>query len=525
MTARRLSVLVLIAVFSLLLGACDGRAAVVACDGDAVRSLSQCDGAGNCLVTGDFLCDASCGAECRYVFAAFTDQNLVGTLVSTGPPIHIEVPKGFIRVAGPWRDGGFTFTSAPGIVGAPGGRVTIKTLTLYVLRPIRVEGGTVEMRAHTDAYRPTGVLDVSSPQGGGTIEFLEGSVGTDAYSRLLAKGTGPEAPGGTIIVTAPGAYLGWHGLMDVSGARGGNILLNAPLWAHSEFTLLAHGRNGDGGRIEIDASADPISPTIEIGDCGNTPYFDHPYVQRSRIRLDGRNGRGGTMLLRGSEYIEVCAPVNLAGTAGGGTLVAESIGGIWFGRVKARGGYGSPGGVVKLLAASELQTFGTIDVGGSPAGSVELRSDDLAWLHGRVRADSTRTAGGAGSILLGELNDPPSIVPFYALAINNRISARSRAGPAGSITIRKCLVAAEDSPMIVASGGKTSGGGQILIQSRAWVRLPETIRAGGAGAGIRVEYVTEVMPGELASPEPELFQYPNPGCDCTMSFAQCMQAP
>jgi hypothetical protein len=179
--------------------------------------------------------------------------------------------------------------------------------------------------------------------------------------------------------------------------------------------------------------------------------------------------------------------------------------------------------MVKLSAAGNVKTFRAISVSGSPAGTAELKGDNYSLIYGRVRADATRASAAAGSIVIGELTDPPAGAGL--VAVWEKVTARSRDGPAGSVTFRDCYVNTEVLPYVAASGGKQSGGGQILIQSRNQALLPQVMLARGPGARIRVEYVTQVMPGELASPEPELFQYPNPGCDCTMSFAQCMQAP
>ena len=160
-----------------------------------------------------------------------------------------------------------------------------------------------------------------------------------------------------------------------------------------------------------------------------------------------------------------------------------------------------------------------IDVRGAPGGRVELISDSGGVLQD-VFADGRRGAD-AGTIYIGEENDPPSGVGGFG--VRGKISARSRDGQGGRVTMRGCrIVRNVQEPASIEVSGT---GAQILFQGRVGVWLPLTLIAEGPGASIRVEYASELRRPDVAIPEPEFVQYPNPTCDCAMTLAECMTAP
>jgi hypothetical protein len=499
--------------------------AAVACDGPTVLSLGGCPASGGCNMVGDLdlVCDASCGAECVYDFGAMENTGMVHAFrgprfVSTGPPMRfVGDHLWFFSSGGDFGTGsGSPFTSVPGVEGPPGGTVTFVGSHLAIGRPIRVPGGTVIIDVggflSGEVLDPSKAqVDVSGPIGGGTIRILRGSF-WDAT--LLARGLSSTAPGGTVSLESRyPSILNQPHLIDVSGASGGTVAVGPITYTErSGIRLLARGRNGDGGLIDIDATGLPSSQEIWMANCNDR--------LNPRIRVDGRGGKGGTLNVRTQSYVQFCSPVLASGDKGGGTVIVEAGADIRMRTIKARGRDGSPGGVIQLTAQTgSAFTDRVSDVSGAPGGQIDMRANVSAG-SARLNANATRDRAAAGTIYVGEQTDPPEPIttPGFIVA-----TARSLEGPGGSITVRGCRSSV--STLLDASGGARSTGGQVLYQFRQDVVLPDKIRATGPGGSIRVEYVTSVSGGGDSIPAPELFQYPNPACDCTMTLAQCMTPP
>jgi hypothetical protein len=185
---------------------------------------------------------------------------------------------------------------------------------------VKAAGGTIILAAAGDVFsRPimanTGSLSTSNAKGdAGNIGLQAGEGKIDNTGTITA--TSDSGAGGT--VTASAREVVNTGTVDVSGAQGGTVALDATGRLGQFATIDADGIESDGGEIALTAGSGVVLGTDSQitanagvnGDGGSVIVFSPKaalFQTGSRVEAKGgsESGNGGFFEISGHEYVEV----------------------------------------------------------------------------------------------------------------------------------------------------------------------------------------------------------------------------
>ncbi|MBI1203784.1 MAG: filamentous hemagglutinin N-terminal domain-containing protein, partial [Rhodopseudomonas sp.] len=266
--------------------------------------------------------------------------------------------------------------------------------------------------------------NVSANGGTGGSVTVAGDQATSVDGSISAKGSNGQ--GGVVILTADQVTLGSSAKVDVSGLSGGTLLIGGDYQgganAANDFsitpvknalttsiasgaTLDASGTDGDGGHIVV--------------------WSDDHTTFAGALSVASANGSGGFAEVSGHKLLDFTGTVDLAGTAGAGTLLLDpeniTISSGSDSGVTASGGTYTASADSSVLSVATLQaalasgnvivTTGGAGSAGSQAGDITVANDVTwssvnsltlsAYRNIAVNANVTST-GGASVILLAD---------------------------------------------------------------------------------------------------------------------------
>ncbi len=321
------------------------------------------------------------------------------------------------------------------------------------------DGALIDLGARTLEVLANGRLDV----GVGLMTISAGAVRVRAGGRLTGFG-------GMIVVRTSGALeTEATSRIDVSGLAAGLISLEAT--GDVTFAGVLDARSGgraDGGFVAVSGAVVTLAAT-------------------ARVFVGADSGAGGGVILRAVGPLIVDAPLDAAGSTGGGGIDCEAETVALNNRLDVSGGPGGSGAVIDLRARGAVVVNGVIDgdargsdvEGGGLGAELSIFTQGPVDLNGRI----TLTGGGPGGE--GGLID---VVAGGDVTQRGLIEARGvgEEGVGGEVRL------ATDGGVTV--GDIDVGGGRIanrvLVTSKGIVRLTGILAAepsSGAGFGGVVE--------------------------------------
>jgi hypothetical protein len=212
--------------------------------------------------------------------------------------------------------------------------------------------------------------------------------------------------------------------------------------------------------------------------------------------------------VRAAGDIDVLQDINYYATVrefDGGLLELESgMGAINVSaQLKGSGGGLSRGGRTALLAGTDLNLSGQIDVTGGDfdGGAVTLSAGQDVFLNDSVQADATAGAGRGGTITVGAGRDI-YITDSSLLTANGHTSADNFGGDGGTQLVsagRNCVIGS--AVIMSANGALPDGfGGSLTFESSGGMTLAGTFSAvgegtQGAGGTISAEAIADLQIG------------------------------
>ncbi len=311
---------------------------------------------------------------------------------------------------------------------------------------VRAPGGLIILSARAAGQLQQGVVRnrgelvaTGISTSGGRIVLNGDSVTLAAGSRTEARGAPASAnqvatDGGRVEIEARSVQL--QGVIDVSGANGGSVLIQASQSVQLDATINVRGETGAGGSVTIVAPVNSATSTA-----ANTPAnVALSIALGTAARIDaGGQTQGGAISL-GTQQQSV-ARISLQGAS----LDAQTYG-----------------------VASDAPAAATTGLGGEivlAARTIEISASHINT-DGISRGGRVRIAGGQMSIAdpAHPLNDPtapPSGPPRVVISAASALTSRARRGVGGSVTITGDDIALLDQTLIDASGAV--GGGTVLV--------------------------------------------------------------
>lgn len=313
------------------------------------------------------------------------------------------------------------------------------------------DGGNLVVSSSSGTVDLSGSIDVSSGGEGSGGEIMI-SAGADVSIRGDIDAGGGDFSGGVVALSA-GADLVVESDIDVSSKSGGGDGGTIDLLAGGEVRLRdgdggatflqakgsadADGFSGDGGELNVDAASIAVEAEVTVRGTGAAPDgYGGDFMLSATGSIEiagdldvsggGSGGYGGDIDIAASGPFELAATGLLdASGKGGGGLVSVLVAGAGVniaGLVDAGGGSDEIGGTVDIETDGDITVSGTIDTGGSPAGSsngtivltacrvdltagAELLSNGGYGENVIVASGVIRIAGGAAVQATGESGD------------------------------------------------------------------------------------------------------------------------
>ena len=352
--------------------------------------------------------------------------------------------------------------------------------------------GDISVERSADG-RTSGVLDVSSPDGGGEVDLT--AAGRITIAGVIdGHGASTDADGGTIDVVAAGdvTVTSADDALDVhSGSQGGGGTISLSSTAgsiHVAHRLDASGGDYDGGEIDMDAQGDLAIDALDVSASGSQGasggYVD--ITAKGDVTMGGQiDGQGAGMTGGGAGdgadvsviamgALRLVAPVDTSSgdpDGLGGSIDLEGAAGrtVIGAGLNARGtGAGACGGDVTLAGRDGVDASAPMDVSGGPdcgGGSVTVYATGEFNAAGEINADGDR-----GSIMA----TAGTIVVSATGHLHANVSATESGGEVQ--LIGRC-------GLDVASGGTLSTlgtGGVNLLQAGEVLRVEGSVVAGMA---------------------------------------------
>ncbi|MET3449737.1 filamentous hemagglutinin N-terminal domain-containing protein, partial [Ralstonia sp. 1138] len=331
---------------------------------------------------------------------------------------------------------------------------------------IKAAGGTVLLNANTantllgSAINLSGVVDVSGAQGG-RIDVDAGAGGLANLSGATLNAAGTNGAGGNVTVLGNhvGLFQGTH--IDASGATGGGTVL-----VGGDF-------QGKGSLRKADATVMDASSSIDASAKGN--------------------GNGGTVGLWSDSYTQFNGNVLAQGGAQGGngghvdTSSAGQLGAL--GQVSANAAHGANG--MWTLDPSNITVSSAADANYTPwftptGNPVTVNNGSLSTaLQGgtSVTLNASNGTGGAGWINVAADIASTGSGNLTLLAANGQnvtIGANISLG-SGSFTAAGGAGAAGANGATWAAGGVGGAGGNVIVNSGATITAANVTLLGGDG--------------------------------------------
>lgn len=352
--------------------------------------------------------------------APAADPCIVNTSVALGIGSTIDVGSRTLVLGASARvtlASGQTFVRAGSMRLLPGARITGATTNLFSDLTIDVAGdfelqGAGSLRARIDLSNvlEAGVLTLNA---GGTVR-LDGEI--------AATGTGNDASGGLVLVTAGADLLAGGGsivLRSSSAGAGGLVVLTATGRVALGARVDVSGGEFGGGELDVEAGTD-VTVTAPLALDGGGLYGDGGFLAVNAIAgalqvlapITGTaagdssegGGAGADVTLFAGQAVTVSSPVTVTGAipdgSGGAFIVEAGTNATVTGTLLVgASGIDSCGGEVDVRAGRDV-TLGRVDLsaGGCGGGFLGVVALGTASFTGLVSADGATSFGSGGTI-------------------------------------------------------------------------------------------------------------------------------
>ena len=282
--------------------------------------------------------------------------------------------------------------------GSPAGIISVKApdvvnsglLTAAASRPnaqgVLVQpaiGGSISFDAATVSQTTGGTIDVSGATGGNVR--LQATHDIAVAGRIVATGTGAPAGAGAVMGTGTGTSTGEDPAAAHTEGQGGSIAL-----------IAGHGVKLHDAIVDVSGSASGGTVRVEGG--GQTPFRDpstpepRPTVAllgATELRSTGRRGSGGNVTLTADRVgLFDTSAIDASGAAGGG-------------QVRVGGGYQGQDGSVANASQTIVTRDARIDASATQSGdggTVVVWSDERTAFGGSITARGGSQSGSGGSV-------------------------------------------------------------------------------------------------------------------------------
>lgn len=237
-------------------------------------------------------------------------------------------------------------------------------------------------------------------------------------------------------------------LVDVSGARSGNINVQA-------------------GQIAIDASA-LLAETQASGDGGNLNINTRQLIVQNGAQISASTeemstGNGGNLFINATEFVEVSNPTSEGLPTG---LFAGTQGSGQGGNLSIETG--------RLLVQGEAD-ISTATVGQGSGGNLNIETSNLILQDGGQIFAGTLASGNAGTVTVRASNSV--LLSGRGQAVPSRLSTQVEPGATGSggnLIVETQQLIVENQAQISSATGGLGNGGNVTIDSQQVI-----VRSGG----------------------------------------------